>query len=128
MIKNKRLIISLVPFIFALMACAAALTFGSTGQGAAGKPGSAGIVVVTSIAVPEHSESMLASSFTDCAAVYDAGLIELPSEHPFFNADLDFDHDGIACEVEIQGLEPPAAHVTVTPVLGLEAPPSSVQN
>lgn len=95
MIKNKLLIISLVPC--AVSACASI-------DSPQTQP-VAGITSPTSTS-STHPALALDSSFTDCSEVYNAGWAELPRDHPLYTDALDFDHDGIACEIEIEEVKP----------------------
>lgn len=95
MIKNKLLIISLVPV--AVSACAS-IDSPQT-------PPVAGMTSTTSTSLVEPALA-LDSSFTDCSEVYNAGWTELPRDHPLYTDTLDFDHDGVACEIEIEEVKP----------------------
>lgn len=103
MIRNKLLLISLVSS--ALVACAAEDT-----------PRTAGIPS-TSVTLVQEPAPELASSFTDCNDVYNAGLVELPRENPLYDPVLDFDHDGVACEI----FDSPTDPVSVNTELGVLA-------
>ena len=100
MIKNKLLIISLVPFT--VCACASI-----------DSPQTSPVAGITSTTSTSSTDPALAldSSFTDCSEVYNAGWAELPRDHPLYTDALDFDHDGIACEIEIEEVKPLAKTV-----------------